>query len=125
MKLLHHTFAKSCTMNATHPPVKILLTDGLEQGFIRPVEQVELIYSFSIILLHHLLFLPEYKMCINAMMWEVSFSHWAELYLWLFLFHLPLKDLPEKGVLDPLDCVYFALGHCALEQFGNRVILLG
>lgn len=112
-------------MSATHPPVKILLTDGLGQGFIRPVEQGELIYSFSIILLHHLLFLPEYKMYINVVMWEVSFSHWAELYLWLFLFYLPLKDLPQIGVLDPVDCVYFALEHCALEQCGNRAILLG
>lgn len=61
--MLHHTFAINCTMNATDPPVKVLLTDGLNQGFLRPVEQVQLIYSFSFILLHHLLFLPEYKIC--------------------------------------------------------------
>lgn len=55
-------------MNATYPPVKVLLTDGLNQQFIRPVEQVQLIYSFSFILLHHLLFLPEHKICyINDM----------------------------------------------------------
>lgn len=61
--MLHHTFAINCPMNATDPPVNVLLTDGLNQGFFRPVEQVQLIYSFSFILLHHLLFLPEDKIC--------------------------------------------------------------
>lgn len=62
MKLLHHTFTINCTVSAAHPPVKVLLTDGPSQGFIRPMEQVVLIYNFSSILLHHLLFLPECKM---------------------------------------------------------------
>lgn len=60
-------------MNATYPPVKVLLTDGLNQGFIRPVEQVQLIYSFSFILLHHLLFLPEYKICYFTDMKSIIF----------------------------------------------------
>lgn len=68
LKLLQHTFAVNCTMFATYPPVKVLLSNSLNQRFFHTMEQVQLIYSFPFILLHHLLFLPEYKICyINDM----------------------------------------------------------
>lgn len=59
-KLLHCTFAVGCAVDATHPPVKVLLTDGLDQGLVCPVEQVLFIHSFPSIPLLHLLFLPEH-----------------------------------------------------------------
>lgn len=54
------TFAIDCAVDATHPPVKVLLTNGPDQRLIGPVEQVLLIDRFPIILFHHLLFLPEH-----------------------------------------------------------------
>lgn len=41
-----------------------------------------------------------------------------------FFLYLPLKDLPERWVLDPLDLVYGAVGHGVFEQHLNAVILL-
>lgn len=37
---------------------------------------------------------------------------------------LPLKDFPQRGVLDPLDFLNFTLGHGALKQHLNHIILL-
>lgn len=39
-RLLCCTFAIGCAMDPTHPPVKILLTDGLYQRLVSPVEQI-------------------------------------------------------------------------------------
>lgn len=65
MLYIHHiagccTFAIGRAVYATHPPVKVLLTDGLNQGLVCPVEQVLLIHSLPSVLLLHLLFLPEH-----------------------------------------------------------------
>lgn len=38
--LLCCTFAIGCAMDPTHPPVKVLLTDGLYQRLVSPVEQI-------------------------------------------------------------------------------------
>ena len=122
LKLPHHTFAIGCTMSATYPPVKVLLTDSLNQGFICPVEQVQLIYSFSFILLHHLLFLPEYKICYIKNITKYHFPICLLFFASHFSFNLPLKDLPEPGVLDPLDLVNGAVGHGVFEQGLNHVI---
>lgn len=90
--MLHHTFAINCPMNATDPPVKVLLTDGLNQGFFCPVEQVQLIYSFSFILLHHLLFLPEDKICYISDLKSIIFFglNYACLFSSQFSFFFPL-----------------------------------
>lgn len=49
-------------MYTTHPPVKVLLTDGLNQGVICPMEQILLFHRFPSTPLLHLLSLPEHKM---------------------------------------------------------------
>lgn len=54
----YSTFAVRCAVDTAHPPVKVLLADGLHQGRVRPVEQVLLIHSFASIPLLHLLSLP-------------------------------------------------------------------
>lgn len=55
----HCTFAIGSAVDTAHPPVKVLLADGLNQGLVRPMEQVLLIHSSPAALLHHLLFLPD------------------------------------------------------------------
>lgn len=60
LKMFCCTFAVGRAVDTTHPPVKVLLTDGLNQGLICPVEQVLLVYSFPSVPLLHLLFLPEH-----------------------------------------------------------------
>lgn len=57
----HSTFAVRCAVDAAHPPVKVLLADGLHQGRVRPVEQVLLIHGFAPVPLLHLLSLPSMR----------------------------------------------------------------
>lgn len=54
------TFAVGRAVDAAHPPIKVLLTDGVNQGRVRPVEQVLLIHRRDLVPLLHLLFLPEH-----------------------------------------------------------------
>lgn len=53
------TFAVGGAVDTAHPPVKVLLADGLKQGLVCPMEQVLLIHRSPAALLHHLLFLPD------------------------------------------------------------------
>lgn len=46
-------------MDPAHSPIKILFTNGLNQGLICSMEQVSFIHSFPSIPLLHLLLLPE------------------------------------------------------------------
>lgn len=61
-RLLCCTFAIGCAMDPTHPPVKVLLTDGLYQRLVSPVEQIHHCGVSSVPPLH-LLFLPEHSVC--------------------------------------------------------------
>lgn len=53
------TFPIGRPVNTAHPPVKVLFTDGFNQGVVCPVEQVLQIDGFPSIPHHHLLLLPE------------------------------------------------------------------
>lgn len=145
-------------MDSTHPPVKVLLTDGLNQGLICAVEQVLFIHRLPSVSLLHLLSLPEHTIHKNidvmtAQIWVIiivkikfittsrvtpfplcSYCHLIHLYCKninyrsfkpkRLVYDLPLKDLPQRGVLDPLDAVNFTVGHRFLKQLLNHIIRL-
>lgn len=90
------TFAVRCAVDAAHPPVKVLLADGLHQGRVRPVEQVLLIHSFASVPLLHLLSLPN----MTNKTW--SFSLFSKVSFW--------KNVTKKWPLT------FNLDHVTLSN---------